>query len=176
MNRRKLEAETVRDAMSAAAGSLDFKMYGPSFQDFVIEKPEHSPHYEYDLHNPEDPRTSRRSVYRFLVRSQPQPFMTILDCPDPSMQVAKRNESLSPLQSLSMLNNPLVLTLAKKCAARAQAEAPELASQVRRAHELALSRAPTPKEQERLLAYAGAHGLANLCRLLFNVNEFMFVD
>jgi hypothetical protein len=92
-------------------------MGGPSFQDFVIEKPEHSPHYQYHLYDPEDPRTHRRSVYRFLVRSQTQPFMTVMDCADPSMQVAKRDETISPLQSLAMLNNPLMMTMAKHFAA-----------------------------------------------------------
>ena len=53
-------------------------MGGPSFQDFVIEKPEHSPHYEYHLHDPEDPKSHRRAVYRFTVRSKQQPFMAAL--------------------------------------------------------------------------------------------------
>ena len=87
MNRRKLEAEAVRDAALAVAGKLDRTMYGPAFQDFVVEHPEHSPHYEYQLHNPDDPKAFRRAVYRFLVRSRPQPFMAVLDCADPSMQV-----------------------------------------------------------------------------------------
>src|SRR6202044_3956876 len=56
-NRRKLEAEAVRDAILAVAGKLDLTMDGPSFRDFVIEKPEHSPHYQYHLHDPEDPKS-----------------------------------------------------------------------------------------------------------------------
>ena len=96
MNRRKLEAEAIRDAALAAAGKLEQTMYGPSFQDFVIEHPEHSPHYEYQLQPLDDPRIFRRAVYRFLVRSKPQPFMTVLDCADPSMQVEKRNETAVP--------------------------------------------------------------------------------
>ena len=82
MNRRRLNAESLRDAMLAVSGLLDRTMYGPSFQDFVIEKPEHSPHYEYHLHDPADPKSHRRSIYRFIVRSQPQPFMTTFDCAD----------------------------------------------------------------------------------------------
>src|SRR5262245_18866224 len=62
MNRRKLEAEAIRDSVLFVAGKLDTAMYGPSFQDFVIEKPEHSPHYEYGQHNPDDARTHRRSI------------------------------------------------------------------------------------------------------------------
>ncbi len=83
MNRRQLEAEAVRDAMLMVSGKLNPQMGGPSFQDFVIEKPEHSPHYQYHLHDPEDPDCHRRSVYRFIVRSQTQPFMTVMDCARP---------------------------------------------------------------------------------------------
>ena len=70
MNRRKLDAESIRDSVLAASGHLRDQMYGPSFQTFVIEKPEHSPHYEYEKADPDDPRTFRRTVYRFL-RSLP---------------------------------------------------------------------------------------------------------
>ena len=55
---------------------------------------------------------------RCIVRSQQQPFMTVLDCADPSMQVGKRNESLSPLQALSLLNNSLILAMSKNFAAK----------------------------------------------------------
>ncbi|MFP6700681.1 MAG: DUF1549 and DUF1553 domain-containing protein, partial [Planctomycetaceae bacterium] len=66
MNRRRVEAEVIRDSVLSVAGRLDNRMYGPGFQDFVIEKPEHSPHYLYRKHDHNDPRTHRRSVYRFL--------------------------------------------------------------------------------------------------------------
>ena len=91
MNRRRLRPRRSATAILAVSGKLDRTMYGPSFQDFVIEKPEHSPHYQYHLHDPDDPRSHRRSIYRFLVRSQQQPFMAALDCADPSMAVDKRN-------------------------------------------------------------------------------------
>ena len=99
MSRRKLEAEAVRDAALAVAGKLDRTLYGPPFRDFVVEHPEHSPHYEYHLHDPADPKAFRRSVYRFLARSKPSPFMTVLDCADPSMQVDKRNRDALPAAS-----------------------------------------------------------------------------
>jgi mono/diheme cytochrome c family protein len=118
-NRRKLEAEALRDAVLAASGKLDLTMGGPGWQDFVIERPEHSPHFRYDLADPEDAKTWRRSIYRFVVRSQTQPWMTSMDCADPSMRVDKRNESLSPLQALAMLNNGFIVTQARHLAARA---------------------------------------------------------
>lgn len=175
-NRRRLEAEAVRDVVLQVAGKLDLKMGGPSFQDFVVEHPEHSPHYQYHLHDPEDPRTHRRSVYRFLVRSQPQPFMTTLDCADPSMRVDKRNESLSPLQALALLNNGLMVAMSKHCAARIENERSDRSSQVDRLFELSFGRRPTMEERAALEDYIEKHGLANTCRLVFNLNEFTFVD
>jgi mono/diheme cytochrome c family protein len=175
-NRRKLEAEAVRDSVLAVSGKLDLTEGGPGWQDFVIEHPEHSPHYEYGLANPDDPKTWRRSIYRFIVRSQTQPWMTSLDCADPSIRVDKRNESLSALQALALLNNGFMLTQSRHFAERIQREAPDLAAQVERAHLLALGRAPTPAEREKLIAFAKANGLPNLCRVLLNLNEFTFVD
>jgi hypothetical protein len=175
MNRRKLEAEAVRDAALAVAGKLDRTMYGPAFRDFVIEHPEHSPHYQYHLFDPADPRAFRRSVYRFLVRSKPQPFMAVLDCADPSMQVDKRNETLSPLQALALYNNGFMLTMARHLAARVEG-AGGPAEQVSAAFRLAVGRAPTPAERDALAAHAKQHGLANACRVMLNLNEFVFVD
>jgi hypothetical protein len=172
MTRRKLEAEEVRDAVLCAAGRLDRKMGGPSFQDFVVEQPEHSPHYEYQKHDADDVRTHRRSIYRFIVRSQPQPFMTTLDCADPSMRVDKRNESLSPVQALTLLNNAFMLAMSRHFAERVE-PAPDPISA---AYRLALGRAPTDVERSGLTAFAREHGLANACRVLLNLNEFVFVD
>jgi mono/diheme cytochrome c family protein len=176
-NRRKLEAEAARDAVLSITGKLDLTMGGPGWQDFVIERPEHSPHYEYGLADPNDAKTWRRSIYRFIVRSQTQPWMTALDCADPSMRVDKRNESLSPLQALALLNNGFMVTQAQHFAARLEKEFPhDLPRQIVRAHGLAFARAPNQAELQKYLAFAQQHGLPNLCRALLNMNEFTFVD
>ena len=125
-------------------------MFGPAFQDFAIEKPEHSPHYEYELHDPNDPQSHRRSIYRFLVRSRLQPFMTVMDCADPSMQVDKRNESVSAAQALALLNDPFVLAMSKHFAARIEKLAADPSGQVTAAVRLALGRSPTPAELRQL--------------------------
>jgi hypothetical protein len=152
-------------------------MGGPGWQDFVIKHPEHSPHYKYDLADPDDKQTWRRSIYRFIVRSQTQPWMTALDCADPSMRVDKRNESISPLQALALLNNGFMTTQARHFADRLQGERPtDLSKQIERAHSLAFGRAPTAAERQKFIAFARDHGLPNLCRALFNLNEFAFVD
>ena len=176
MNRRRLEAEAVRDAVLHAAGKLDLRMGGPSFKDFVIDKPEHSPHYEYHLHDPTDPASHRRAVYRFVVRSQTQPFLTVMDCADPSMLVAKRNVTISPLQSLALLNNQLMLVMASACAEQAEAAGGTIDQQVAAAFRRALSRDPSKPELSALTSYASNHGLANTCRVIYNLNEFVFVD
>lgn len=175
-NRRRLDAESIRDSLLAVSGRLDAKMGGPSFQDFVIEHPEHSPHFEYHLHDPEDPRSMRRSVYRFLVRSKQQPFMATLDCADPSMLVEKRNETITPLQALTLLNNQLTVVLAKHFAEQVSVEAQTPAEQVRTAFRTALSREPTAEESAALTEYVQQFGLANACRVILNLNEFVFVD
>jgi mono/diheme cytochrome c family protein len=176
-NRRKLEAEAVRDAVLAVAGTLDLTMGGPGWQDFKIERPAHSPHYRYDLADPEDTSTWRRGVYRFIVRSQTQPFMTVLDCADPSMRVEKRNQSISALQALALLNNGFMTTQARHFAARVEREAgSDAASQVDLAMRLALGRPATAEERTALVSLTAAHGLANTCRAILNLNEFSFVD
>jgi hypothetical protein len=176
-NRRRLEAEAVRDAVLAVSGKLDLTMGGAGWQDFVIERPEHSPHYEYGLADPNDSKTWRRSIYRFIVRSQTQPWMTALDCADPSIRVDKRNESLSPLQALALLNNGFILTQSQHFAERLQREKPnDLPAQIERAIRLAFGRAPNDAERAKFLAFARNYGLPNLCRVILNLNEFTFAD
>jgi hypothetical protein len=176
MNRRKLEAEAIRDSMLWVAGRLDERRGGPSFKDFVVERPEHSPHYEYALHNPEDPESHRRSVYRFLVRSQPQPMMAALDCADPSISVDRRNETLNALQALALMNHKLAVSMSRHWAARLEREARTTPERVSLGMRLALGRGPAPEESEALVRHAEQHGLASTCRLLLNLNEFVFVD
>ncbi|HWA97472.1 MAG TPA: DUF1553 domain-containing protein, partial [Pirellulales bacterium] len=175
-NRRKLEAEAMRDSMLAVADKLDPTMGGPSFQDFVIEEPNHSPHYEYNQYDADDAKSHRRSVYRFLVRSKQQPWMATMDCADPSMLVDKRNQTITPLQALAQMNNQFVLVMARHFAERVERDGGTLDEQVARAVRLAVQRPPTPDELRQLVDYAGVHGMANTCRILLNLNEFVFVD
>ncbi len=176
MNRRRLEAEEVRDAVLLVSGRLDRTMGGPAFRDFVIDKPEHSPHYEYHRHDPDDPRAQRRTVYRCIVRSQPQPFLSAFDCADPSVSVDRRNETMTAQQALALLNNPLMVCMARHFAARVESMGATVPERITAAVRLALGRPPTAAELAELSAYAEKHGLANACRVIFNLNEFMFID
>jgi cytochrome c551/c552 len=188
--RKRLDAEAIRDTLLSVGGVLDRAMGGPSYQDFVIERPEHSPHYEYRLHDPRDPTAMRRAVYRMIVRSQTQPMLTSLDCADPSIQVDVRTESNSPTQALTLLNNPFSLMAASRWAERAQREVATLVPgegpsarattrtqlAIARLWELAMGRKADEAELTALEQHAGQHGLEGVARVIFNLNEFLYVD
>ena len=175
-NRQKLDSEQLRDTMLLLAGKLDRTMYGPGFMDFVIEKPEHSPHYQYHLHDPEDPKSHRRTVYRFVVRSQQQPFLTCLDCADASMLVDRRNESITPQQALALLNNRFALVMAKHFGDRLAKSGAPAGSIVRKSMLEALGRPATEEEVGLLSDLLTREGAPALARLLFNLNEFTYLD
>ena len=176
MNRRRLEAEELRDSILATSGNLNLELGGPGFYLFKLEKTAHSPHYEYHKFDPADANSHRRSVYRFIVRSQPDPFMTTLDCADSSQSTPKRDETLTALQALSLLNNKFTLHMSEQFASRIQKESKTLKGQIRRAHQLTTGRPPNTQEMEALYSYAQQHGLQNLCRVLFNLSEFTYID
>lgn len=174
-NRRQLEAEAIRDAVLSVSGKLDLTMGGPGFDAFKYED-DHSPRYLYKDYNPHDPTTFRRAIYRSITRTVPDPFMTTLDCADPSQSVPVRNETVTALQALSALNNPFMVRQADFFAQRLQEEAEDLAAQIDHAFLLALQRKPNRMELEELTSYAREHGLAAACRLIFAMNEFLYVD
>lgn len=177
-DRRRLTAEEFRDSLLAISGILRLKdRGGKSFYDFVLEKPQHSPHYEYHLHDPNDPESHRRTIYRFVVRSQPQPMLTTLDCADPSISVAVRDESTSALQALTQWNHRFVEAMAKRLSERLENEGLSHRTKVvEGASRLALGRAPSPMESELLGEHLERFGPASMARVLFNLNDFIYLD
>jgi len=164
MNRIRLDAESVRDSVLLAAGKLDLTMGGPAVRQFGF-KDDHSPVYDYAAFDPDAPGGYRRSIYRFLVRSAPDPFMERLDCPDPSLLTPKRTTTLTAIQALAMWNNRFMVRMAEHLADRAANDGDRLGR-------LVLGRRLSTEEA----AYGARHGLANLARVLLNTNEFLFVD
>lgn len=175
MNRRRLESEAIRDAMLAVSGTGRAAMYGPGYDLFAFVD-DHSPHYHYDQHDVDDPRTLRRTVYRFIVRSVPDPFMDCLDCADPSQIVPARNTTITALQALALLNNRFVVRQSEHFAVRLKQRNGDASRRIDEAFALALGREPNDAERSALIAYTEKHGLDKLCRLIFNMNEFVFVD
>jgi cytochrome c553 len=175
MPRRRLEAEAIRDAMLAISGKLDLTMGGPSVRWFEFVD-DHSPRYRYDAFDPDSAGAFRRSIYRHIVRSVPDPFFETLDCADASLLTPKRYATMSPLQALAMHNNRLVLRQAQHFAARVRNEANTVPGQVHAAVRIAFARAPLASERAIMIEHCEQHGLESLCRLIFNLNEFVFVD
>jgi hypothetical protein len=159
----------------SVAGKLDLTMGGPAARWFWF-KDDHSPVYDYARFDPDAPGSYRRSIYRFIVRSVPDPFMERLDCPDPSVLTPKRSTTLTAIQALAMLNNAFVVRMSEHFAERLRQIAPDENEQINAAARLAFGRSLTARELAMYAAYAKQHGLENFCRVLFNTNEFLFVD
>jgi hypothetical protein len=173
MNPRKLDAESVHDSILSISGKLDLAMGGPSYEAFNYTH-DHSP--KYDFLGKDSPDVWRRSVYRFIVRSVPDPLFEALDCADPNMNTPVRNETLTAPQALAMLNDAFILRQAEHTAGRLKNQHSELSSQINHLYLLAIGRNPDSEEMNTLKKFTRQYGLASLARLTFNLNEFMFVD
>jgi hypothetical protein len=178
MNRSRLDAESVRDTVLVISGKLDTRMGGPSVKHFNQSKGIHvTPNVDYLAFDVDSAGSHRRSIYRFVFRTLPDPFLDVLDCPDASQFTPARSSSITALQALAMLNDRFVVRQAEHFAARVEREAgKDVPEQIRRAYLLAVSRAATSREIDLLSAYTRRHGLAAACRVIINCNEFMFVD
>lgn len=163
VNRRRLEAEAIRDSLLAVTGRLDATSGGPGFQ---------------------DANSPRRSLYLMAVRTgaKTADFGSLFDAPDCSGIVERRTESIVAPQALFLLNNPLMTELATGLAERVAREAPEGndRKRIERLYEIALGRLPLEAEVEiglRLLAEQQPPAAwISYCRLILCTNEFMFVD
>jgi hypothetical protein len=176
-NRTRLDAEQVRDAVLAMSGRLDRTPGGPSDQQFAMRPGIHvTPLVDYTKFDWDRPQGHRRSVYRFNFRTLPDPLVACLDGADASQLTPKRSESVTAPQALALLNNEFILVHAKAMATRLEKLTTDRGKQLGLACELVWGRPPTQAEQETLSAYGTKHGLANLCRVLLNTNEFLFAD
>lgn len=178
MNRQRLDAECVRDAILQVSGRLDLRMGGPSDQQFELKRGHHvTPLVNYGKFDVDDAAGRRRGIYRFLFRTLPDPLMDALDCPAGDQLTPARNASVTVQQALAMWNGAFTARHAEHLASRVeQLEPGNIDRQVSRTLELALGRPVTGQEAEKLGSYVRLHGLANLCRVIFNGNEFIFVN
>lgn len=171
----RLEAEALRDAVLSVSGELNRRMGGPSFRD--IEIGVEGDNAAYKPLDTFGPAVNRRSVYRTVVRATTPPLLETLDCADPTVATPRRNVTTTPLQALSVLNNPFMLRAAEAFAARVKREAGDaMDQQVVRAYQLAFGRVITKREHRLALAFADKYGLADLCLMIFNSNEFLYID
>jgi hypothetical protein len=174
MSPRRLEAETIRDAVLSVSGSLDHRMGGPGYSlwepnsNYVaVYKP------KLDLAGDE----LRRMVYQFKPRSQADPTFGAFDCPDGGLVAPRRNVSTTALQALNLLNSRFLVAQSESFAQRLRHDAGEVpGDQARRAFRLAFGRDPNARELAAASELIRDHGAAAFCRALFNANEFLYVE
>lgn len=177
MNRRHLEAESIRDAVLCLTDMLDLKMGGPSARQFHTSPGVHvTPVVDYLNFDPDEAANFRRGVYRFVFRTVPDPLMQALDCPDASQLTAKRETSATALQALAMLNNRFLVRQSEHLATRLKCTGDGLEAQIAALFLHAYSRPPTQEELRAVADYARQHGLANACRVVINSSEFLYLQ
>jgi hypothetical protein len=171
---RRLEAETVRDAMLAVSGELNPQVGGPSFHPFTVTALLTNFYHPFDSAAPE---FNRRTVYRMNVNTGRSPLLDALDCPAPSVTMPKRRNTTTPLQALALMNDVFVLRQAERLAQRVQkATGADRDAQVTLAFRLAFGRPPDAEERAATAKLAQAYGLESACWVLLNASEFLYVQ
>ncbi|MEZ6127588.1 MAG: PSD1 and planctomycete cytochrome C domain-containing protein [Planctomycetaceae bacterium] len=192
-NRRRLDAEALRDALLTASGEIDLRIGGESFRPSIsAEALEGLSRKDaaYTASPPEQQR--RRSLYSFVSRSLMPPMMTTFDQCETTLPCAQRDVTTVPTQALAMLNNEFVHARSEALATRAEKSASTLEEQIEAAWKFALARAPTDAERHLAAQHlksqmanfksAGTatdpshQALVSLCHVLLNSNEFLYVD
>jgi hypothetical protein len=186
---RRLQGEAIRDAMLAISGSLDARLEGPSVRVHITPfmqgrgKPNRSGPLDGD---------GRRSVYIEVRRNFLSPMMLAFDTPIPFNAVGRRHTSNVPAQALILMNDPFVIDQAKRWADRLLADSSlSVEDRLRQAYLSAFARPPTGEELARGQEFLATHGRlsgrdepsgqrdprvwADLCHVLWNVKEFVFL-
>ncbi len=174
---RRLEAEAIRDSILTVAGTLNREMGGPPVYPPVDPSLRADTFQGVNWPEGEDSfKTRRRSVYVKVKRSLLLPQLEVFDCPEITSSVAQRNVTITPLQALTLLNDPLIVRQAGLFAERLRKEVgDEPRRQVERAYQLALGRTPTPAELQLSLRFLAKRPLADFCHAVLNLNEFIYV-
>ena len=190
MNVRRLEAETIRDAMLAVSGKLNPLQYGPS----VPTGPDATKQIVVGDGKPSaDGQEFRRSVYVQVRRSQPAYLLKVFDAPEMEPNCELRTCTNVAPQALMMMNGTFVVEQAEAFAARIDKEAGgAAAAQAAAAWRFAYGVEPSPADLGEIILYLAEQtktlskqfnssppehaALASLCQVLFGSNRFLYVD
>ena len=169
---RRLDAETIRDSMLEISGRLNRKRGGPGFNLFD-KRGGLSGFIPVESFSDEG---LRRRIYAHIVRRERDAVFGAFDCPDGGQSTARRRESTTPIQALNLFNSRFTIEQAEALAARVKSDIGDnVGEQIRRAYQLTLSRDSNAAEIADAESDVKEHGLAPLCRALFNSNEFLFL-
>ena len=168
---RRLDADQIRDAVLAVTGELKLKVGGPSV----------------------DADVPRRAIYIKKLRNKPESLLKAFDAPAGFASVDQRPTTTTPSQALLMINGQWMLERAGALARRLTNEQPddEPAELITRAYRLLFGRPPTPQQLAACLEFLETHPdhsneteqsgdsltpLGDLCHVLLNSNEFLYVE
>jgi hypothetical protein len=154
MERRRLEGETLRDAVLAVSGLLNLKEGGPSiYPELPAELGGMKKSTAWPVSADPEAR-NRRSAYVFVKRNQRYPLFSVFDAPDSNETCARRHISTSAPQALALLNDRTSLEQARAFAGRVLREVGPAADMLtERAFQLALGRAPDAAERQAVRAF-----------------------
>jgi hypothetical protein len=178
MSRRRLDADSLRDSILAVAGVLNLKMGGvgvipPLTREEILaaRMPQLWPA------NPDPAEHRRRSIYLQMKRSLTLPMLQIFDAPDTATSCPRRETSTVAPQALALMNSDFTSEAARHFAARIREQAGNSAeAAVETGWKIAFGRLPTPDERRTVLDYLQRNSPERLCLLMFNMNEFLYVD
>ncbi len=198
---QRLEVETLWDSILTASGQLNSQMYGPSMYPFVPETALQGHSDPDKIWKPFDEKdASRRAVYAFIKRSMLVPLFEVLDFCDTARTAASRQVTSVAPQALSLFNGDFANRQARHFAFRLEAEAgSDAAKQIERAYLLALCRPVQAAEKAKMQDFlkqeteqrlkesggeastadresARRQALEQMCRVIFNLNEFAYPD
>jgi len=162
-NRKRLSAELWRDSMLAAGGSLEWSVGGTS----VV---------------PSDPNSTRRTIYSVVSRFQLDPFLSLMDFPDPNAHSEGRNETTTPIQKLFSLNSDFIVEQSRRLTSRV-IDQPDRSFRERidSIYQIVFSRSPDNREVELAAAYFGDRSTSSgqwtkYAQVLLASNELLIVD
>ncbi|MFL5339267.1 MAG: DUF1549 and DUF1553 domain-containing protein [Gemmataceae bacterium] len=202
MPRRRLEAEALRDSMLAVSGQLTLAEGGPSVHP---ELPAELKGSKWPV-SPTAAERNRRSVYIAVKRNLRYPLLALFDAPDANETCARRYATTTAPQALVLLNDRIVLNMARHFAGRVLEQACCQPKVVEQAYVMALGRNPDADEVKTMKAFltrqtemcrhrerakqalltplpgaediepAFAAAVVDLCHAILNLNEFLFAD
>ena len=182
---RRLSAEQLRDAMLAVSGLLNEKKEGPPvWPDLPPDLLQSNPAFLDDnkektkgWYPSPEPEQGARSIFLVQKRNTRVPLLETFDLPDNSTSCARRSVSTVAPQALTLLNSPFAKKTAEALAARVQDLAgQDQDSRIHHVFQLTLQRPPRPAEKADCQEYLDRHSLPELCRVMLNLNEFIYID
>jgi Protein of unknown function (DUF1553) len=185
---RRLEGESIRDAILTVSGRLDRTMYGPSIDPYREEPKDYR-----KLHQGPLDGNGRRSMYLKVTRHEGSRFLETFDFPNPTVTRGNRDTTNVPPQALALLNDPFVVSQSGFWANRLLSEqAPTVESRLDAMFRAALGRAPDDTERARFTGLAkelaSLHKTApdqllgsrdvwkDMAHAIFNLKEFIYLQ